>query len=206
MGDTDDINAYPLAWPIGWQRTPEHRREYSAFKQTLATARDGLLRELELMGAPRSSVVISTNIPLRRDGLPYSGKTNPADSGVAVYFTLNGVQKCIPCDKWRFVEENLQAIRLTVNALRGLERWGAKQMVDAAFAGFDALPAQSETGWWVTLGVARDASSSEIHQAFRVLVKQHHPDVGGDPETFRAIQRAFEEATNSVVRWEGRMS
>lgn len=185
------VEAFPLQWPIGWERTPEGKRQYASFKQTLATARDGLLVELERMGAQRHQVVISTNIPLRRDGLPYSGKTNPPDPGVAVYFVLDGVQKCIPCDKWMFVEDNMQAIRLTINALRGLERWGARQMVDAAFSGFDALPASSETGWWVTLGVPRDAHLEELRRVYRDLVKRHHPDRGGDPEAFHRIQEAW---------------
>ena len=40
------VEAYPLAWPAGWDRTPSHRREAGAFKMPLGRARDGLLAEI----------------------------------------------------------------------------------------------------------------------------------------------------------------
>lgn len=145
------------------------------------------------MGVPRHRVVISTDIPLRRDGLPYANRRQPENPGVAVYFLLDGEQKCIPCDRWDRIEDNLQAIRKTVEALRGLERWGAKHMVEAAFAGFAALPAGSEFGWWTVLGVDRGAHLEELRRVYRALVKQHHPDHGGDPEAFHRLQEAWAE-------------
>ena len=42
------------------------------------------------------------------------------------------------------------------------------------------------------LGVARGASVDEIKKAYRALAREHHPDKGGDPEVFKAIQEAHE--------------
>lgn len=42
------------------------------------------------------------------------------------------------------------------------------------------------------LGLARGASSDEIKKAYRSLAREHHPDKGGDPEQFKAIQEANE--------------
>lgn len=42
-----------------------------------------------------------------------------------------------------------------------------------------------------TLSVARNASQDEIKSAFRRLAKQHHPDIGGDPNKFKAINEAY---------------
>src|SRR5688500_17728679 len=120
---TDAITAYPLCWPIGWPRCQSPL--YSNFKTGLAKARDGLARELDLLGA--RGVVVSSNAVLLRDGSIAARQPRLTDTGVAVYFTLGNEQKCIPCDKWVYLEDNVHAIALTVNALRGLERWGAKE-------------------------------------------------------------------------------
>jgi DnaJ domain len=42
------------------------------------------------------------------------------------------------------------------------------------------------------LGVGPDASLDEIHDAYRVKSKKHHPDVGGDEWAFRMVMRAYE--------------
>ena len=76
--------AYPLTWPERQNRTATHRRRNGKFKVTLGQARDELLRELGLLGA--KDVTISSNVALRRDGLPYSDAREPVDPGVAVYF------------------------------------------------------------------------------------------------------------------------
>lgn len=42
------------------------------------------------------------------------------------------------------------------------------------------------------LGVARDASADDIKTAWRRFSKAHHPDKGGDKETFQRGQHAYE--------------
>ncbi len=42
------------------------------------------------------------------------------------------------------------------------------------------------------LDVKENATQSEIKSAYRRLVKQHHPDAGGDKDKFLAIQNAWE--------------
>lgn len=187
----ETIQAYPLQWPAAWPRTADP--EYARFKVTFAVARDELLYELELLGA--TDIVLSTNIELRRDGLPYANRPEPADPGVAVYFTYNGQPRCIPCDRWIKVHDNMRAIGLTVAALRGLDRWGAGGMVDAAFSGFAALPASGTSGEdpYAVLGVHPEATWGEVQEAYRRLAKQHHPDAGGNTDDFLRIKHAFEQ-------------
>src|SRR3954447_15081435 len=44
------------------------------------------------------------------------------------------------------------------------------------------------------LGVPRDVSSEQLHDAYRRLVKQTHPDrPGGSAEAFKEVQEAYEE-------------
>lgn len=37
------------------------------------------------------------------------------------------------------------------------------------------------------LGLEDPVAPSEVVSAYRRLVRQHHPDLGGDPETFRSL-------------------
>lgn len=96
------------------------------------------------------------------------------------------------------LEENVHAIELTVAALRGLERWGAKEMVDAAFRGFQSLPPGDGGGgppeWWSVLGVERTAGDAQIDAAYRAKAKQRHPDAGGDDESFKLLGEAYRRA------------
>lgn len=192
------ITAYPLQWPQSWPRTTSP--EWSRFAATQNEAQNGILRELNLLGA--TDVIISTNIPLRQDGLPYSSRRAPDDQGVAVYFKLNGEAQCIPCDKWRTIAENMRAIEKTIDALRGLERWGAKEMVNAAFRGFKALPESIIMGehtsrvWWEVLEVSQEASPEVIKAAYKAQLMKKHPDQGGSDREFQELQKAFKEATS----------
>ena len=96
--------AYPLQWPDGWPRTQSQQR--SSFKTPFTDARDWLMHEISLFGG--RNPVLSTNIELRRDGLPYANKRQPTDTGVAVYFEWNGMPMCFACDKWDRVKDNIQ--------------------------------------------------------------------------------------------------
>ena len=51
-----------------------------------------------------------------------------------------------------------------------------------------------------TLGVAASASGDEIKTAHRKLARKHHPDAGGDPTLFKAIQAAADVIGDSVKR------
>lgn len=50
------------------------------------------------------------------------------------------------------------------------------------------------------LGVAKDASQSEIKKAYMVLAKKEHPDKGGDPEKFKTIAKAYETLSDPEKR------
>jgi len=178
------IEAYPLAWPIGRPRTKSPDR--SRFRTTLGVAIKEIQLEVERLGGRH--LVISSNLPLRRDGLPYSSARHPEDRGVAVYFELKKRPMCFACDRWEQIADNMRAIAKTIDALRGIERWGSGQMVEQAFTGFAALPAPEQP--WQVLGVGAHASREEIERAYRLLASKHHPDRGGDPAQMARINAA----------------
>lgn len=176
--------AYPLQWPLGKRRDQHPQR--SRFAVNFGKARDELMREIDLLGG--ALPIVSTNIPLKRDGLPYAGQKEPDDRGVAVYFTLKKQQMCFACDRWDKVGDNIQAIRHTIAALRGIERWGTGDMVQQAFTGFVALPSQENP--WDILGVKPGATQEEIETSYRQKAKLCHPDVGGSPEAMQRLNDA----------------
>lgn len=93
------MNAYPLQWPEAFPRT--RSRSVSRFGvNTFGRARDHLLDELKRMGA--SGTILSTNVPLRQDGLPYADfeRRHISDPGAAIYFKWKGGQRVLACDRW----------------------------------------------------------------------------------------------------------
>jgi hypothetical protein len=194
------LEAYPLSWPFGRARTDRYRRERARFDTTFARVRDNIVREVKLLtSAYRDpTVIISSNIPLRRDGLPLAGQRAPDDPGVAVYFDYKGKQVCFACDRWDTVQDNMQAICKTIEALRGIARWGTGDMLQAAFTGFTALPAPASTDWRSVLGIGPHATLDEARAAYRRKASEHHPDRGGSADTMTAINNAWSIAQHAL--------
>jgi molecular chaperone DnaJ len=55
---------------------------------------------------------------------------------------------------------------------------------------------QQDKDHYGILGISRDASDSDIKQAYRKLVLQHHPDAGGSAVEFRKVAEAYEVLSN----------
>lgn len=206
------VTGYPLYWPAGWKRT--RRPSPSRFgATTVYQESQAVLAEMERIGAKR--VVISTNLKLRQDGIPYSGQKAPEDAGVAVWFWLPkpGVgryerfspssfsEHVLACDAWSRVEHNLHAIALHVAALRGQERWGVGSVAQS-FGGYVALPESlgDDSGPWRTLGVKREGATIEkVEAAFRRESLVHHPDRGGSRESWDRLCDAKAAALRALI-------
>jgi len=50
------------------------------------------------------------------------------------------------------------------------------------------------------LGIEKNATKNEIKSSYRSLVKQHHPDKGGQKERFLAIQNAWETLNDPIKK------
>lgn len=195
--------AFPLTWPLHKPRTAHWKIERSGFdrRRSFATVRDELVREIERLGG--KSLIISTNIPLRQDGLPYATYSRIRDFGVAIYFKREGKDMAFACDRWDRIEDNMHAITKTIDALRGVARWGTGDMMQAAFTGFTALPPPIVAGmsrtWWDVLGLGRDAGRAEIDAAYKRLASQHHPDKGGNTAAMTEINQARDAALKECM-------
>lgn len=197
------IDAYPLAWPVGWKRTPHYQRKIADYKVSKAQARDELMQSLRRLGA--RDIVLSSGITARQqNGLPLADYAEPDDPGVAVYWTQKGQPRVMACDHWRKVHHNVRAIGLAIEGLRAIERSGASQILERAFAGFAALPAEAgsngEPHWRDVFCVSADAvlNRAVIEELYRGLARHAHPDVGGDAERMVALNRAREQALREI--------
>ncbi len=57
-----------------------------------------------------------------------------------------------------------------------------------------------EKNLYEELGLKKNATKIEIKSSYRSLVKQHHPDAGGEKERFLAIQNAWETLNDPIKK------
>jgi hypothetical protein len=200
MTDPDSL-AFPLKWPVGWKRTPQHKRAQSRYQVTFAKGRDELLKELRLFGA--KNITISTDIPVRRDGLPFVNARDPQDPGVAVYWQdRKGNARVMACDAWKTLRENVRALHQSISALRTIERAKAGEVLGRAFDGFKALPAAGETDaalmvdWREPLELmsmrVEEIDQAALDGAFRAAAHKAHPDTNaGSMGAWNRLQAAY---------------
>ena len=195
------IDAFPLAWPLGWKRSAAGVRKPAPYKVTMAQARDELLRSLRLLGA--RDIVISSEVPVRRDGIPYSNYLEPEDPGVAVYWQRRNMPCVMACDQWRKVHANVRALGLAIDGLRAIDRSGASQILERAFQGFTALPADAGADgtphWREVFRLDQQVvTRDQVEDIYRALARVRHPDAGGTNEQMIELNRAREQALSEV--------
>jgi len=194
---SETIAAYPLQWPDGWRRMSYDQQTRGRFNKkttrrsdysnttyrvgeslSVSQATRRLLETFERMKI--TDFVISTDIPIRLDGLPRSGARMPDDTGVAVYWIdrKTEARRCMAIDRYDRVADNIAAIWATLEAMRSIERHGGAEILNRAFTGFIALPSPEQ--WWQVLGFENtDVSEDDVNAAYRKLAQRYHPDRGG---------------------------
>lgn len=201
-------DAYPLAWPDGWPRTaPEDRIDGRyRFKRptengrrpwTFAAARLALVEELFRL-TDLDNAVISSDWPLDRKGHARHDARRPSDEAIAIYFTRDGRQFAMACDRYVRAEENMRSLTLAIDAMRQLERHGGGVMMEKAFAGFAALPPPPSC--WEVLGLQPGAGADEITAAYRVRARQAHPDRLGGSDAAMAALNAARDAARALLK------
>lgn len=214
----ETIPRYPLAWPMGWKRTPalqRRRADFSKTKTETMTSQDGsrfttkrtvpvsvfeatnrLERELDRLGA--AAPTLSTNVQLRLDGRPRSDN-EPNDPGVACYFRFKGRATVLACDRYLRVSDNIAAIAAHIDALRRIDRYGVGSL-EQALAGYKALPADSAADWRNVFGFnGGPVTVEQVNDRFKAMAKEKHPDVGGTEEGMAHLNRAREHALSELL-------
>jgi len=199
------ITASPLSWPNGWKRTPRHQRKHSQFSRktdayrrreiSIAEAASFVLDQLRMMAVPDGDVIISTDLKLKLDGLPYSNQREPEDTGAAVWWRPAGAktERVIAVDIYDRIADNIYAIGKTLEAMRGIDRWGGGEILERTFTGFTALPSPENAGGldpYQVIGADRGASPDEIKRTYRKALSTAHPDKGGSADKFHQVSEA----------------
>jgi len=186
-------SAFPLCWPDGQARTPQEKRtrNWPFWRGTLDRHRRSLKDEVRKLNG--KDLIISTNMRLRNDGEIHAGAGEPADGGVAVYFSWKNRPMCFACDQFETVRE-------TIDSIRAIERYGASDMMERAFRGFTALPEQAGEPWRTVFGftASESVTSDRIEEAFRKLAFTEHPDHGGTSVRFQRIINARTDARRAI--------
>lgn len=216
------MTKYPLAWPTGWKRTPQHNRssanfarkerQYSAELQkevrghrslTVNEATQRVLKALQVFGVLEGDAIISTNLTLRLDGLPKSNQPEPVDPGAAVYWERPNDKstKCMAIDRYDRVADNIAAIAATLDAMRAIERHGGGLILDRAFMGFEALPAPGQSvarGWMQVLEASPTDTLEQVKDKYRKLSSLRHPDKGGSHDAMSELNWAWAQAQEAL--------
>lgn len=182
----------PLQWKPHIEKTKNRKK--SQFKSKSASfASIELVKQLRLMGA--KNCVITSNMILTKDKSRFmSMQPNIEDTGVSVFFELKGQSKVMQIDLYDKVEDNMWAIYKSVEALRGLNRWGGAQIMDGMFTGFNALPSPDQVTNNSIAYFSDCHSKEQARERYLRLAKELHPDLHPESaEEFKEMKRQYEQ-------------
>jgi hypothetical protein len=159
-------------------------------------ARDQLMNELRRLGA--TDIVVSTNVPVKADGLLYADNKRLDDPGIAVYFKYKKKSLVMARDGFISVAGNLRSLTLAIDGMRQLERHGGSFMLEKAFTGFLAIaPPDWKKPWRQVFGVKTDWTG-DIVGLYREKARNRHPDAGGSDSLMAELNVAYEEACQEL--------
>lgn len=181
---------YPLQWLPQQKRTKNQQRARFG-NHSASKAGKFLIDELERLGAKQC--LITSNLMVKNDGGFYARQGKIEDAGIVVYFQLKGKSKAMACDKWDLPEHNIWALYKSIEAIRGLERWGGSDFLDGLFTGFTALPSPDDITIGIPLYFNDCENYSYTQKRYYQLAKELHPDCGGSEKEFLEMKRQFEQ-------------
>jgi len=216
------MTRFPLYWPAGWKRTKPELRKSAKFSKrvhsssgsgdtyrswsnhsevTIAEGTKRVLEQLRALGVREGDAIISTDLKLRLDGLPYSGQREPENPGVAVYWKRGKEtqHKAMAIDQYTRIADNLAAIAATLDAIRAIERHGGAIIMEKAFLGFQLLC--EPNNWRAVLGFTEDCAPTldQVKREYRMHSMGAHPDhVGGSDVKQKELNWAMDEASKEL--------
>lgn len=167
-----------------WPGTMTRNRKRSRFDSPWNSTLDLLKTELRQLGA--RDIVIELALSedeIRRDGYPRA-QARPEHPGVILSLESRHGPLRYPCDTFTDWQSNLRAIALALEALRKVDRYGVTKHGEQ-YKGWLRLEAGASNGV-----VARGRDIINRYGTVAAALKATHPDHGGHPDDFRAVQAA----------------
>lgn len=140
--------------------------------------------------------------------------TQSFDTGECeIQFDRSGKRYVVRCAKWAHPTDNFRAAQRAISLVyQAIEEAGVistekklEETFGQFFAGWAATPDDSVLAlpsggrdWWEVLGIEKTATKADIRNAYLALARLHHPDVGGDPQAFKRVRAAYDEALRAV--------
>ncbi|MDP2659430.1 MAG: J domain-containing protein [Dehalococcoidia bacterium] len=119
--------------------------------------------------------------------------------GVRVEYWRNGVKQMVTCKTQRTRAENLRSCyflmdRLRIAEQKGVQYYGLTSSKEVAINGEPPAEDKGETlaDAYDILGVSPEDPIDLVKGVYKKKVSFYHPDVGGDQERFKAVQKAYE--------------
>lgn len=199
------MTRYPLTWPTGWKRTKAHDRRLAKFNHqgrelTILDGCNRVIDSLSKMFVDEDEIIFSTNVEPRLNGIPRSGRREPDDPGVAVYWQTpkDKIPKVIAVDQYDRVADNLGAVAATLEAMRAIDRHGGALILERAFMGFTCLPSPND--WRHVLGFEETPTLVNAEARYRDLAKKQHPDHEGHHQRMCELNNAIEDARRELTQ------
>lgn len=186
---------YPLQWLPQQPRTKKQQRAKFGNRNSCRAGIE-LQRELGLLKA--KNILISSDLQTKQDGTLCARQYNE-DNGIVIYFELKGEPKAMACDKWDRPEHNIWALKLSIAAIRGLERWGGSEFLDGLFTGFKALPSPESSVVMNERYFGDVTNKDHLQLKFKKLARELHPDrEGGDSKKFQDMMSQYKQAKQNM--------
>lgn len=169
--------------PLGtWSGAQTRRPERSRFKSHYSDTLELLRRELGQLGAREVVIQLDlTERDIRLDGLPRAN-ARPGHQGVVIAFESKYGPLKYATDTFDDWQDNVRAIALGLEALRKVDRYSITKRGEQ-YTGWKALPPARDSA-------ERGRELIEKHGGLRNALRATHPDHGGNPDDFHAVQAA----------------
>jgi hypothetical protein len=113
------------------------------------------------------------------------------NNGAKLSYVRNGKTIDLFMDKQERPADNLRVLYFTIHSLRMNEVRGISEVMATAYLQI-AGPKQKRNPYDVLM-IMEDSPLEVAEAVFRSLAKKHHPDNGGNVETFKELNEAIEE-------------